>query len=275
MSPEELARKSIDKRLEESGWVVQDMKHYNPLASLGVAVREYPTSTGEVDYALFINQQPVGVIEAKRDEEGENMTVVESQSARYANSTMKYIKRGCKIRFAYEATGKLTFFTDYDDINYCSRPVFSFHRPETLLELMKKRDTLRNRLKQFPSLDSTGFRDCQTKAIVELDKSFADNRPRALVQMATGAGKTFTAITEVYRLLKYGKMGRILFLCDTRTLCKQAEEEFRKYVPNDDPRTFPNIYGVIRLTKSRMPPRRIGIHQHHSENVFHSAGRRP
>ena len=149
MTPEERARELIDKRLEQSGWVIQDMRQVNPMASLGVAVREYPTSTGPVDYALFVDGIPVGVIEAKKDDLGENITVVEGQSGRYANSTFKYITAEYKIRFAYEATGQLTRFTDYDDIKYRSRRVFSFHRPETLLALLAKDDTMKKALRKL------------------------------------------------------------------------------------------------------------------------------
>ena len=170
MTPEERARQLIDARLVQSGWVVQDLKKVNPMASLGVAVREYPTSTGPVDYALFVDGKPVGVIEAKKDELGENITVVEGQSGRYANSTFKYITTEYKIRFAYEATGQLTRFTDYADIKYRSRRVFSFHRPETLLALLAKDDTIRNNMKRFPAFDTTGFRKCQIIAIKNLDQ---------------------------------------------------------------------------------------------------------
>ena len=124
MTPEEKARQLIDARLEQSGWVIQDLRRVNPMASLGVAVREYPTSTGPVDYALFVDGKPVGVVEAKRDEAGENITVVEEQSDRYANSTFKYITTEYKIRFAYEATGELTRFTDYKDVKFRSRLCF-------------------------------------------------------------------------------------------------------------------------------------------------------
>lgn len=253
MTPEEKARQLIDARLEQSGWVVQDLRKVNPIASLGVAVREYPTSTGPVDYAIFVDGKPVGVIEAKKDELGENITVVEGQSGRYANSTFKYITTEYKIRFAYEATGQLTRFTDYADIKYRSRRVFSFHRPETLLALLAKDDTIRNNMKHFPAFDATGFRKCQITAIQNLDASFADNRPKALVQMATGAGKTFTAITAAYRLLKFGKMKRILFLVDTKSLGEQAEREFLAYTPNDDNRSFAQLYGVRRLNSSYIP----------------------
>ena len=108
-------------------------------------------------------------------------------------------------------------------------------------------------MKHFPPLDETGFRKCQINAIQNLDNSFANNRPKALVQMATGAGKTFTAITAAYRLLKYGKMNRILFLVDTKSLGEQAEREFLAYTPNDDPRSFSQLYGVRRLKSSYIP----------------------
>ena len=253
MEPEQKARKVIDKKLEQSGWIIQDVKRLNPTVSRGVVVREFPTDTGPVDYALFVNGIPVGVIEAKKSEAGENITTVEEQSARYANSTFKWIKIEYSIRFAYEATDNLIRFTDYNDIKFRSRTVFSFHRPETLERLLANEGTIRNNMKNFPPLDEAGFRKCQINAIRNLDISFSNNRQKALVQMATGAGKTFTAITAAYRLLKYGKMNRILFLVDTKSLGEQAEREFLAYTPNDDPRSFSQLYGVRRLKSSYIP----------------------
>ena len=250
MTPEAKAREQIDKKLQESGWVIQNLKTLNLTVALGVAVREFPTSTGPVDYALFVDGMPVGVAEAKKDEKGEVLTGVEGQSGRYANSRFKWVNQEYRIRFVYEATGKLVHFTDYADIKCRSREIFSFHRPETLKRWLNESDTVRNNLKQLPPLDETGFRKCQIKAIRGLDNSFANNRPHALVQMATGAGKTFTAITAAYRLLKYGRMNRILFLVDTRSLGEQAEREFLAYKPNDDPRNFSELYNVHRLKSS-------------------------
>jgi type I restriction enzyme R subunit len=253
MTPEERARLVIDEKLRRSGWVIQSVKELNLSVSLGVAVREFQTDTGEVDYALFISGSPVGVIEAKREEMGESLTSVEMQSRRYANSTFKLIKNDYSIRFAYETTDKLIRFTDYQDIKHRSRTVFSFHRPESLQALLAQPDTIRNNMKRFPPLDETGFRTCQVNAIKNLELSFSENRPRALIQMATGAGKTFAAITAAYRLLKYGNMKRILFLVDTRNLGQQAEREFLAYTPNDDPRSFTQLYGVRRLNSSYIP----------------------
>ncbi len=195
MTPEQKAREVIDKKLIQSGWVIQDIRELNPSASLGVAVREFPTSTGPVDYALFIDGRPVGVVEAKKSEAGENITTIETQSARYAQSTFKWVKVDYKIRFAYEATDKLTRFTDYDDIKYRSRTVFSFHRPETLQRLLSQPDTVRNNLKNVPAFDSTGFRKCQIKAIENLDKSFEENRPKAF--------NTFFYIQRYWHTLRF------------------------------------------------------------------------
>lgn len=252
MKPEEKARLVIDRKLGEAGWIVQDMNHLNPWEAPGVAVEEYPTDSGPVDYALFVDGQVVGLIEAKRREAGENLIHVEEQAERYATSQFHYVEKA-HIRFLYEATDEIIRFTDREDIDYCSRQIFSFLRPETIRLLLSEKDTLRNRLKQVPLLDSRGFRACQIRAIEGLTKSFAENRPRALVQMATGAGKTFTAITEAYRLLKYGKMKRILFLVDTKSLGEQAEREFMSYVPNDDARTFSELYTTCRLKRSFIP----------------------
>ena len=103
MTPEQKAREAIDQRLIQSGWILQDMRQLNPMAAPGVAVREFPTSTGPVDYALFIDGIPIGVVEAKADEKGENITTAEAQSSRYARSTFKWVKTDYRIRFAYEA----------------------------------------------------------------------------------------------------------------------------------------------------------------------------
>ena len=147
----------------------------------------------------------------------------------------------------------LVRFCDYHDKDYRSREVFSFHRPEQLRSWLKDSGTLRNRLKSFPDFEIAGYRKCQVNAIVGLEKTFGENRPRALIQMATGAGKTYTAIANVYRLLKFAKAKRILFLVDTKNLGEQAEEEFRKYKPTDDARLFSELYNVCRLTSSQIP----------------------
>ena len=189
MTPEQKARVEIEKKLGASGWVLQDKTEFNPAAAPGVAVREFSTDSGPVDYLLFVDRKPVGIIEAKKSEEGQNMTVHEAQSERYATSGIKWAVSGQTIRFAYEATDIITRFTDYADDKARSREVFSFHRPEKLRDWLASDDTIRNRMKTFPTFEDTQkrFRDCQIAAIRGLERSFAENRPHALIQMATGA----------------------------------------------------------------------------------------
>ncbi|RYZ78950.1 MAG: DEAD/DEAH box helicase, partial [Proteobacteria bacterium] len=205
------------------------------------------------DYILFVNRKPVGLIEAKREEEGVRLTTVEEQSTEYASAKLKYINND-PLPFVYESTGELTRFTDYRDPKPRSRPVFTFHRPQTFELWMRESKTLRARVHDIPPLTSEGLRDCQVTAITNLEKSFRENRPKALVQMATGSGKTFTAITSIYRLLKFAKAKRILFLVNTKNLGEQAEQEFKKFEPQDDNRLFPELYGVTRLSSSFISP---------------------
>lgn len=255
MTPETKARQQIDQKLGNAGWVIQDMTQLNLAAGLGVAVREYPTASGPADYVLFVNRDAVGVIEAKKDSAGENLTVTENQTERYAAANLKWRKDKTPLRFLFEATGQITRFTDNADPAPRSREIFHFFKPETLEQWLTQPMTLRRRLvEQMAPLSERNLRDCQIRAVSGLEESLALNKPRALVHMATGAGKTFTAITSVYRLLKYGGAKRILFLVDTRNLGKQAHQEFMAYTPPDDGRKFTELYNVQRLASSSVDP---------------------
>lgn len=255
LGPEQQARRRIDRQLEASGWTVQTMHELAPNVACGVVVREFPTDTGPMDYLLMVNGQAVGVIEAKREEAAERLNVVEDQSSRYANSALKHLGQ-VALYFVFESTGTITWFTDLRDPVPRARELFQFPRPETLARQLAEAQTLRARLQALPAsapLGPTGLRDCQFQAISRLEASLAEGRPRALVQMATGAGKTFTAITSIYRLLKFGGVRRVLFLVDTRNLGEQAEGEFAQYLPQDDNRKFTELYTVSRLTSSHVP----------------------
>ena len=249
-TPEQAAREHIDNLLTQAGWAVQDKRSMNPNANLGVAIREYQTDTGPADYVLFIDKKPVGVVEAKPEHWGQRITTVEEQSGRYASAKLKWVSKSKPLPFVYESTGVLTRFTDGRDPRPRSREVFNFPRPETMQGWHSQSASLRSRLQVLPSLDPTGLRACQINAIEKLEASFKDDRPRALIQMATGSGKTYTAITSIYRLLKHADAKRILFLVDTKNLGEQAEQEFMAYVPSDDNRKFTELYNVQRLKSS-------------------------
>jgi type I restriction enzyme R subunit len=252
-NPEQIARDNIDKQLELCGWIIQDKKKANLGAGIGIAIREYQTDIGPADYVLFVNRIPVGIIEAKREEEGIHLiSTVEEQSVQYANAKLRLLNND-PLPFVYESTGEVTRFTDYRDPKPRSRNVFTFHRPETFMQWLKETKTLRGRLHDIPVLPEDGLRDCQITAITNLEKSFKKQKTKALIQMATGSGKTFTAISFIYRLLKYSKAKRILFLVDTKNLGEQAEGEFRSYTANEDNRLFTELYGVTRLSSSFIP----------------------
>ena len=253
-NPEQKARDHIDRMLSAAGWVVQDKSSLNPNASLGVAVREYPTDVGPADYVLFVDRKAVGVIEAKRAEEGHHLLAAEDQAEGYAGATLKWANNNEPLSFIYESNALVTRFRDMRDPKPRSRTVFSFHRPETLQEWITQVASLRARLQVFPKLPEETLRDCQISAITNLESSFHQAHPRALVQMATGSGKTYTAITAIYRLLKFAGAKRILFLVDTKNLGEQAEQEFMAYLPNDDNRKFTELYNVQRLKSSHMAP---------------------
>ena len=271
MKPEELAREKIDELLEAAGWNVQDYKDLNLSASLGVAVREFPLKSGFADYLLFADRKAIGVIEAKP--EGTTLSGIADQSDKYLLSLPPNIPCARQpLPFAYESTGSETFFRDACDPDCRSRRVFSFHEPKTLLEWVSKSDTLRARLRNLPSLITDGLRQCQIEAIRNLEKSFAESRPRAVIQMATGSGKTFTAVSFVYRLIKFANAKRVLFLVDRSTLGRQTYKEFQQYRTPDDGRKFTELYNVQHLTSNTLDPV-CRVNDHHGPTALFDASR--
>ena len=251
MKPEEKARQNIDRLLTAAGWVIQDREQMNLGELPGVAVREYPMSPGPTDYLLFVERRAVGVIEAKP--EGTTLSGVSEQTGKYLTRVPALLPVYRKpLPFGYESTGVETFFRDLRDPDSRSRPVFAFHKPETLLQWIGQQQTLRYHLQTLPLLERQGLRDCQIEAIANLEESFAKDYPRALIQMATGSGKTYTAVSLAYRLIKFGGARRILFLVDRSNLGRQTFKEFQQYTTPDDGRKFTELYNVQHLTTNRI-----------------------
>ncbi|MGH2772142.1 MAG: DEAD/DEAH box helicase family protein, partial [Actinomycetota bacterium] len=273
--PEGEARKQIDEQLSAAGWIIQDRGATNLSAGLGVAVREFPTESGPVDYLLFVNGAAAGAAEAKK--EGWTLAGVEAQTKRYSEGLPNALPAYRRpLPFLYEATGVETFFTNLFDPNPRSRRVFTFHRPETIRLWLEEAgydqhvrsmsaaaepaggyeaaSTLRARLTNMPPLSTDGLWPAQVAAITNLEKSFADNKPRALIQMATGSGKTFTACNFIYRLVKHGRARRVLFLVDRANLGRQARKEFEQFVTPDDGRKFTELYVLQHLQSNVLDP---------------------
>lgn len=259
MKPEEMARQHIDEMLLAAGWVLQDYDKLNLGAGRGVAIREFGLRTGAADYVLLVDREAVGIVEAKPA--GHSLIGVEEQSAKYRTGVGNTLPTARDpLPFVYETTGQETRFTSYLDPEPCSRQVFAFHRPETLaawLALAPEEAanmTLRARVLQMPPLLMSKLRDCQIEAITNLERSFTENRPRALIQMATGSGKTITAIHFIYRLLKFGGARRVLFLVDRHNLGRQTFDEFQQFATPDDGRKFTELYNVQHLHGKHIDP---------------------
>ncbi|WP_345326331.1 DEAD/DEAH box helicase family protein [Candidatus Villigracilis proximus] len=252
-TPEELARQNIDQQLISAGWVIQDRIEMNLYAGRGVAVREFPLQTGEADYLLFVDRKAVGVVEAKP--EGATLSGVADQAARYSVGLPSNVPHvTLPLPFLYESTGVETYFRDERDPQPRSRRIFHFHRPETLADWVSEKVTFRGRLGQYPPLNTTGLWKAQIEAVSNLEVSLAQDKPRSLIQMATGSGKTFTAVSFVYRMIKFGKARRILFLVDRANLARQTLKEFQAYTTPDDGRKFTELYNVQHLQGNTIDP---------------------
>lgn len=250
MKPEEKARQNIDSMLEASGWQIQNYKERNTDAAFGVAVREYPLKYDQsADYLLFIGEVAVGVIEAKK--EGTTLSGALQQAQRYRGSLPDDLPNRTRFFYSYASTGVETYFRDFRDPDSRSRQVFAFHTPQTLLNSFNQPQTLRERLKTNMLLLEKGtLRDCQFEAIIKLEKSLAKANQRALIQMATGSGKTHAAVSSVYRLIKFARVKRVLFLVDRNNLGRQTLREFQSYKTPDDSRNFAELYNVQHLSSN-------------------------
>ena len=250
MTPEKKARRNIDKMLEAAGWQIQDYAKRDTGAALGVAVREYRLRADQrADYLLFIGGVAIGVIEAKP--EGVTLSGALQQAERYRASLPDDLPNRTRFFFSYASTGVETYFRDIRDPDSRSRQVFTFHTPEALSNAFYQPRTLRERLKDdLPELEKSILWDCQFEAITELEKSLAESRPRALVWMATGSGKTYVAVSSVYRLIKFANVKRVLFLVDRNNLGRQALREFQSYTTPDDGRKFTELYNVQHLSNN-------------------------
>ncbi len=253
MTPEQRSRQRIDQLLRDSGWLVQDCAEMDISAGLGVAVREFPLKSGFADYLLYVDGRVIGVVEAKP--EGHTLTGVETQSAKYKDGLPPGLPHFVlPLPLAYESTGEVTQFTNALEPDARSREVFTFHRPDELLRLVNLDAQVRTLLRQMPDLNTGRLWRVQVESICNLEKSLADNRPRSLIQMATGSGKTYTAVSSCYRLIRFAKARRILFLVDRNNLGRQTLNEFQQYVSPYNGYKFTEEYTVQHLKKNTIDP---------------------
>ena len=274
MTPEQKARVSIDTLLQQAGWHVCNVSDANIHAATGVAIREFPLNTGFgfADYLLYVNGKACGVIEAKK--EGATLTGVELQSSRYAQGLPAALPAWRRpLPFVWESTGVETHFTNGLDPEPRARNVFAFFRPELLVQWLaylppagtepaanETPGTFLARMRAMPQLvtewgsggASYKLWPAQISAITNLEKSLAANKPKALIQMATGSGKTFTSIGFIYRLIKFGGARRVLFLVDRGNLARQTKKEFDAYASPYNNYKFGEEYIVQHLQGNQL-----------------------
>ena len=250
MTPEEKARVKIDQWLTEAGWKVINRDEFEA-NSTAVAVREALTiGNKEADYFLFINGKAVGVLEAKREEIDVTRHIVSEQVETYARGVPSYYTAFQKpLPFLYKSNGKQFYFRDFREQDSIYEDIYTMHKPKRMAEMLGMEDPFAG----LPTLNKKGLRDCQYEAISELEKSFRSGQNRALMVLATGAGKTYTACLASYRMLAFTPMRRVLFLVDRNNLGKQAENEFGTFRLTENGDAFNTIYTVNRLKSAKIP----------------------
>ena len=276
MNPEQQARENIDRLLIRAGWAVQNADAVNLYESAGVAVREFSLKPGHgsADYLLYVNRRAAGIVEAKP--EGHTLVGVETQSEKYSTGLPDILPAYRRpLPFLYQSTGVESRFTNLLDPDSRSRSLFAFHKPETLAAWLGASESapdshdldrpmaaqppdgflprnLRRNLRAMPPLDASELWPVQERAIESLERSLAAGRPRALVQMATGSGKTFMACNQIYRLIKHAGARRVLFLVDRSNLGRQALREFQGFSVPGGGRKFTELYNVQLLQSARV-----------------------
>ena len=260
LTPEARARVSIDRMLREAGWVIQNRGEIDLYASRGVAVREFLLDgNAEADYLLFVDREAVGALEAKK--QGATLIGVEPQTARYAAGVPAHVNAPVRpLPFLYESTGVETRFTNGLDPSPRSREVFHIHRPETLARWMSEwqanptAPTFRGRVRQLPPVDASALWRAQEGALIKLEESLQHDRPRALIQMATGSGKTYAAANAAWRLIRHAGAQRVLFLVDRGNLGQQAKSEFDRFSVPGDGRKFTELFACQHLVNNKIDP---------------------
>ena len=250
MTPEEKARQKIDQWFAEAGWKVINREDYEPTCT-AVAIREGLLKGNlEADYFLFINGKAVGVLEAKREDIDALSDKVCDQAALYAKSVPPiYQTYQNPLPFIFTSSGKELYFCDFRKQEQSFKQIMAIPTPYELVKQLGISDSFAG----LPTLQKKGLRDCQYEAVTELEKSFRAGQNRALMVLATGAGKTYTACLAAYRMLSYTPMRRILFLVDRNNLGKQAEAEFGTFRLTENGEAFNTIFMVNRLRSSSIP----------------------
>ncbi len=251
LKPEERARQWIDRKLEDAGWQVLNRNEYVP-GMHAVAIREASMRGGlEADYLLLLQGKAVAVVEAKRHE----ISLDNSSLIHQAENYTKRVQKWCPawenpLKFVFLSNGKEIAFKDFHESEPKYKLISKFLRPWDFAQKLK--------LKEFdglPFLSPKGLRKCQFEALSSLEQSLKDGKRRALMVLATGSGKTFTACMMAYRMLAYTPMKRVLFLVDRNNLGVAAKTELQTFKLTESGKPLSEIFGVEHLSNRTLSSR--------------------
>ena len=246
--PEEKARKKIDMLLKKAGWSIVPRDQYSPGVS-AVAIEEGLLKGNlEADYLLFLEGKAIGVLEAKKESVSLD-DIVANQAENYTHKLLPmYQYWENPLPLIYLSNGKELLFKNAKIPGSTYQKLDAMHTPKEMVKLAG----INSFFAGLPTLDSKGLRDCQYEAITNLEASFRNSQRKALIVLATGAGKTFTACLAAYRFLAYTPARRVLFLVDRNNLGKQAEGAFGDFKLTENGEPFSTIYTTERLRSGKI-----------------------
>ncbi len=244
LKPEERAREWIDRKLADAGWQVINRDEYAP-GMTAVAVREAAMRGGlEADYLLLINGKAAAVLEAKREEVALDDPHLIAQAENYTKQVQPwYPTWTLPLPFVYLSNGKEIAFKDCRTADAKYEIVQKFMRPWDLVRHLNLGE-----FDGLPYLSPEGLRACQFEALTNLEKSFKEGRRRAVMVLATGSGKTFTACMMTYRMLAYTPMKRVLFLVDRNNLGTAAATALQTFKLTESGKPLSEIFWVEQLS---------------------------
>lgn len=250
MTPEEIARRHIDSLLKDAGWKIVSRDQFSPVLS-AVAVEEgLLRGNLEADYLLFLDGKAIGVLEAKK-EGTDLLAVAATQAENYTRKLFNWYSTWFdKLPVVYLSNGRELLFRNFNDDSMTEyQSLNAMHSPKEIVRMTG----IESYFAGLPTLQPKGLRDCQYEAITNLEASFRQGQKKALIVLATGAGKTFTACLAAYRMLSYTPTKRVLFLVDRNNLGKQAEGEFGSFRLTYNGEPFNTIYSTERLRSREIP----------------------
>lgn len=225
-------RDRINKKLQalSPAWnIIKYTERLNTAVLNCHAVEEFPTANGPADYALFVNGKLLGIIEAKKVGVGPQNVL--EQAKRYARGTFggQGNWHGYRVPFLYSTNGELIFHIDVRNEQNLSRQIANFHTADALTELFNDDKASSAAWLQATPNNIERLRDYQKDAIASIESALIQGKRTMLIAMATGTGKTYTTVAQIYRLLESKAAKRILFLVDRRALAAQAVSAFAAF----------------------------------------------